>query len=368
MQSFARCRAVFSRRNLRSAIAVVLTVGAVTFGHEAAGSDSASAAPARPGGHRVFDLQAHRGGIGLTTESTIAGFDKALRLGVSTLELDTQVTRDLRVVVSHDRQISGDKCRDTAPAFPSDPQFPYVGKYIRDLTLAQIRTLDCGYRQLPQFPQQQRIAGARIIELRQVFDLIRSRRAWGVHLNIETKVEAGSPEQTMPRELFVARVHQEIVRSGLSRQVTIESFDWGALRVMHRLDPRLPLIALTNKDFLQVGQTGRSPWLGGLDADDFGGDLVRTAKAIPGVTAISPVQGTPQDGTIGDPSFTPYPDARMVADAHRAGLKVIPWTVDDPETMDHFVKLGVDGLITDYPDRLRTVLAANGLALPAPVR
>ncbi|WP_299575715.1 glycerophosphodiester phosphodiesterase family protein [uncultured Williamsia sp.] len=322
-------------------------------------------APARPA--PAFDLQAHRGGIGLTTESTLDAFDTALRLGVTTLELDTQVTRDLRVVISHDRQISRDKCADTAPAGPGDPQFPYVGKYIRDLSLAQIRTLDCGFRQLPQFPTQRRVPGARLLELHQLFDLIRERRAFGVRMNIETKVEAGSPEQTQPRELFVGRVWSEIARSGLARQVTVQSFDWGALRVMHRLAPTIPLVALSNRDFLQVGQPGRSPWLGGLDADDVGGDLVRAARAIPGVTAISPVQGFPQDGRIGDGTFTPYPDRRMVDDAHRAGLRVIPWTVDDPATMRHFIDLGVDGLITDYPDRLRTVMAQAGLRLPRAV-
>ncbi|MBT0566652.1 glycerophosphodiester phosphodiesterase family protein [Williamsia sp. CHRR-6] len=325
-------------------------------------------ASAQPGpSPRSFDLQAHRGGIGLTTESTLAAFDKALRLGVSTLELDTQVTRDLKVVVSHDRQISRDKCRDTAPATVDDQQFPYVGKYIKDLTLAQITTLDCGYRRLTDFPDQEQISGARIIELRELFALIRSRHARHVMMNIETKVEAGAPEQTMPREVFVRRVYAEIARSGLRRQVTIQSFDWGALTVMHRLDRRIPLVALTNRDFLQVGQPGRSPWLGGIDADDFGGDLVRSALSVPGLRAISPVQGFPQNGRFGNPDFTPYPDAQMVADAHRAGLKVIPWTVDDPATMAYFVDLGVDGLITNYPDRLREVLGSRGIALPRPV-
>ena len=106
--------------------------------------------------HRTsFDLQAHRGGIGLTTEESLAGFGKAMRLGVSTLELDTQITEDHKVVVNHDRQVSAQKCRDTAPVTPWDPMYPYVGKYIKDLTLAQIRTMDCGYRQLPGFPEQE---------------------------------------------------------------------------------------------------------------------------------------------------------------------------------------------------------------------
>ncbi|WP_220502287.1 glycerophosphodiester phosphodiesterase family protein [Microbispora sp. H10670] len=65
-----------------------------------------------------FDLQAHRGGIGMTTEESLEGFAKAMRLGVSTLELDTHVTRDEKVVVNHDRQISAQKCRDTGPITP----------------------------------------------------------------------------------------------------------------------------------------------------------------------------------------------------------------------------------------------------------
>lgn len=65
-----------------------------------------------------FDLQAHRGGIGMTTEESLEGFGKAMRLGVSTLELDTQITKDEKVVVNHDRQVSAQKCRDTAPATP----------------------------------------------------------------------------------------------------------------------------------------------------------------------------------------------------------------------------------------------------------
>jgi glycerophosphoryl diester phosphodiesterase len=312
-----------------------------------------------------FDLQAHRGGIGLTTESTLRGFAKAIELGVTTLELDAQVTQDEKVVVTHDRQINGVKCRDTAPAFPGDPEFPYVGDFITNLTLAQIKTLECGYQALPDFPNQEVVTGP-LIELRDVFALVKSYDAKQLMLNIETKVEAGAPAETAPRDLFVRRVWEEIRDAGMSDQVTIQSFDWGALMAMHKLAPELPLVALTNRDFLQVGQPGASPWLGGIDADDFGGDFVAAAASIDGVTALSPVQGFPQNGKISDPGFVPYPDAKMIADAHALGLKVIPWTIDDPATMDYFIDLGVDGIITDYPNRLRQVMAANGMRLPKP--
>jgi glycerophosphoryl diester phosphodiesterase len=316
---------------------------------------------------RTFDLQAHRGGIGLTTESTLAGFAKAIELGVTTLELDTQVTEDQHVVITHDRRISGDKCRDTAPVTPGDPEFPYVGKFITNLTLAQVQTVSCGYQALPNHPAQEVVSGP-MIELSDLFDLVRRYRAGQLMLNIETKVEAGAPHETAPRDVFVRRVWEEIRDAGMLDQVTIQSFDWGALTAMHELDPQLPLIALTNRDFLQVGQPGASPWLGGIDIDDFGGDLVAAVASIDGVTALSPVQGFPQGGRVSDPDFVPYPDHQMVDDAHARGLAIIPWTINDPETMDYFIDLGVDGIITDYPDRLREVMADNGLPLPAPLR
>src|SRR4051812_12659369 len=259
-----------------------------------------------------FDLQAHRGGLGMTTEESLEGFGKALRLGVSTLELDTHVTKDEKVVVNHDRQISAQKCKDTGPVTAGDPMYPYVGKYIKDLTLAQIKTMDCGYQQLPGFPQQEQIKGFRMVELKDVLNLVKSYRANKVTLNIETKVEAGAPTQTAPRELFVRRVFEEIHRSGIEKQVTIQSFDWGSLNEMHKLAPEYPLVALTNFDFLQVGKPGASPWLGGIDADDYDGDFVKAAAAIPGVTALSPVYGLPQNGTVADPDFTFYVDKKMV--------------------------------------------------------
>ncbi|NMD54312.1 MULTISPECIES: glycerophosphodiester phosphodiesterase family protein [Tsukamurella] len=321
------------------------------------GAAPAGAAP------RTVDLQAHRGGLGLQTESTLEGFSAAMRLGVTTLELDTQVTKDRKVVITHDRKVDARKCVDTARATPGDPQYPYVGKYIHELTYAQIRTMNCGYEKVAA--TQRVVEGARIPELRELFDLVRSRRS-PVRMNIETKVEAGAPSETAPRGEFVRAVAGEIARSGLARQVTIQSFDWAALREIGPLLPGAGLIALTNgEQFLQTGKPGASPWLG-LDVDSCGGDWVRAAKAtIPGLTAISPVQGDPQDGGVGDAGFVRFTTPELIRRAHDLGLKVIPWTVNDPATMRALLNDGVDGLITDYPDRARTVLRELGVALPA---
>jgi glycerophosphoryl diester phosphodiesterase len=90
------------------------------------------ALPAAANPKRDFDLQAHRGGLGLVVENTLPAFANALELGVSTLELDVQITEDGHAVVTHDRRVSGSKCLDTAPAFEGDPEYPYVGKYVKN--------------------------------------------------------------------------------------------------------------------------------------------------------------------------------------------------------------------------------------------
>ena len=300
-------------------------------------------------------------------ENTLPAFENALLTGVSTLELDIQITADGQAVVTHDRKISAAKCRDTAPAEPGDPEFPYVGRYIKDLRLEQVRTLDCGSLTLPEHPGQQAAPGERMPLLSEVLDLVHRYRAYGITLNVETKVEAGAPHETAPREQFVQTVVSEVRKARMLRQVTIQSFDWGALMRVREVEPRLPIVALTNYTFLQVDQPGASPWLGGIDIDDFGDDPLLAVTSF-GADAFSPLHGSPQNGSVDDPGYLPYVTAAMVEHAHELGLEVVPWTVDDEATMHKLIDDGVDGLITDYPDRLRSVMTEHGLRLPRAYR
>lgn len=316
----------------------------------------------------VFDLQAHRGGLGLHVESSPHAFSHALELGVTTLELDTQVTKDGAVVVTHDRRPRPDVCQDTAPVVAGDPLFPYMDNYIHELTLEQVRTFDCGSLQRSGHPGQQIHPGQQMMLLSEVFDLVKAYGADGpdgVRMNIETKVEAGAPEQTAPREEFVTAVHEQIAASGLAQQISIQSFDWGALKVMHELAPGMPLVALTNHDFLGIGAATPSPWLGGIDIRDFNGDGVAAAASIDGVVSYSPVATHPdQNCTVGRDGCRPYVTEELVESARAHGLKIIPWTVNNAPTMEYLMDLGVDGIITDYPNVLRDLMAERGLALP----
>lgn len=317
---------------------------------------------------QTFDLQAHRGGLGIHNESSPQAFSNALELGVTTLELDTQVTADGAVVVTHDRRPRTDVCQDTGPVVDGDPMFPYMDNFIHELTLEQVRTLDCGSIQRPGHPDQQTHPGQGLMLLSELFDLVKAHGADGpdgVRMNIETKVEAGAPDETAPREEFVGAVYEAIDESGLGQQVTIQSFDWGALMEMHEIAPDLPLVALTNHDFLGLDSEEPSPWLGGIDINDFDGDGVAAAASIDGVVAYSPVATHPdQSCTVGLDDCRAYVTGEMVESAHSHGLKIIPWTVNNAPTMEYLMDLGVDGIITDYPNILRDLMAERGMELP----
>ncbi|MEM6106418.1 glycerophosphodiester phosphodiesterase [Mycobacterium sp. 050272] len=295
-----------------------------------------------------FDLQAHRGGRGETTEESLRAFAKALELGVSTLELDIVITRDGQPLVWHDPTIDAEKCADTGPAVADDPQYPYVGKLVHELTLAQLRTLDCG-RLLAEFPRAEVVRGNKIATLPEVFALADSYRASNeppVRYNIETKVEADRPSRSAEPQEFVDVILGAVRSAGKVASVEIQSFDWRTLPMVHRAEPSIPLVALYNEETWAPD----SPWLAGVDATAVG-DAVVGALMV-GANIVSPryqlVTGKP-----------------YVDHAHALGLKVIPWTVNDAKAMREQISYGVDGIITDYPTLLRGVMAELGMPLPA---
>jgi glycerophosphoryl diester phosphodiesterase len=311
-----------------------------------------------------FDLQAHRGGLGLTVENTLEAFATALDLGVTTLECDVHVSADGEALVTHDRRINEKHCLDTAPAWPDDADFPYVGKYITRLHADQIRTIDCGSLPHPLHPWQRTVPGVTMPLLSELFALVRERGADDVALNIETKFEAVAPTETAPPERFVRVVAREVQDADLCDRVSVQSFDWSLLRRMRQVEPRVRLNALTRSHYLERGLPGASPWLAGMDIDDYDGNLVAAAAEI-GVDAVSPAHGEPVRMGVDDPQYRPFVTEAMVDDAHARGIDVLPWTVDDPATMHALIDLGVEGIITNYPDVLRDVLAERDMALPS---
>ena len=318
----------------RRRLPVLLGACGLVLGLAACGGGTATPRASAPAADapRTFDLEAHRGGAGLTVESTLAAFGHALDLGVTTLELDTQITRDGRAVVTHDPTVDGRKCRDTAPATPGDPAYPYVGKHVNTLRLAQLRTLDCGSRTLPSFPRQKASPGARMPLLSEVFGLARSRSADSVRFNIETKISAGAPSRDRVGGAVRAgagRRHQDCRgrRPGQHRVVR--------LGFAHADEEGLARSAAGGADGPEEPRGGPA---GGVTVARRHRHRRLRRRRAPGrepfgAAAVSPVHGSPSSSTVDDPSYRPYVTAAMVRNAHRLGIKVIPWTVDDEATM-----------------------------------
>lgn len=318
-------------------------------------------AAATPGGSATaepasFDLQAHRGGRGETTEESLRAFAKAIELGVTTLELDIVLSRDGQPMVWHDPVIEPAKCTDTAPAFAGDPSYPYVGKLVKDLTLQQLRTLDCG-KLLPDFPQAEVVTGNKIATLPDVFALADSYDA-GVRYNIETKVEAEHPEMSAPPGQFVDVILAAVRTAGKTDMVEIQSFDWRTLPMVRVAAPSVPLVALYDETTWVPG----SPWLNGIDPAVVADPIV--GAAMVGADIISPGYSVPYGQTPADHGFTLVADRAYIDRAHAMGIKVIPWTINDAAVMNDQIDAGADGIITDYPTRLRSVMAARGMPLP----
>jgi glycerophosphoryl diester phosphodiesterase len=269
----------------------------------------------------AFDLQAHRGGAGLWPENTLEAFGRALALGVSTLELDVHLTAQDDVVVAHD------------PALAD-------ARRIRRLTRADLP---------PTMPL-----------LRDVAALLEERGADPVRINLEIKYDALDAAQLTSREAFVGKVVDALHIDGLVGRASIQCFDWGVLDRVGDAEPALARNLLVSPKYLRATAEAPSPWFDGLAVD---ADYVRTAAAE-GFTAISPIHGSPFASGVTDPAYRPFATESLIAEAHGAGLAVIPYVVDDEATMRHLVRIGADGLITNRPDRLREMLADEGLDVP----
>ncbi|MDI3313588.1 MAG: glycerophosphodiester phosphodiesterase family protein [Mycobacterium sp.] len=312
--------------------------------------------PPAPAAPAAFDLVAHQGGQGEATGESLRAFAKSLELGVSTLEFDVVITKDGQPLVWHDQRIVPEKCADTGPVLAGDPQYPYVGKLVRDLTLEQLRTLDCG-RPTNEFPCAEVVRGNKIATLPEVFALTDSYRA-NVRYDIETKVDAEHPGASADPREFVDVIVAAARSAGKLDRVDIESFDWRVLSLVHQEQPSIPVAALWN----EKTWTPDSPWLAGIDPAVIGDPVVGAMMA--GANILSPGYSVPSGQTTGDPGFTLVADKTFVDRAHALGLKVIPWTINDADTMRAQIAAGADGIITDYPALLRTVMAGDGMPLP----
>ncbi len=289
---------------------------------------------------QAMEIQGHRGARGLLPENTLPAFERAVALGVDQLELDLGMTRDGVLVVHHDRALNPDIARDADGNWLSGPELLLWHVQYRAVSAFDVGRIRPGSRIADLFPEQEPRDGARIPMLSEVLALGRSPGAEALRFNIEIKISPLEPDATAdPSGLAQASV-EVLEAEGMTGRATIQSFDWRIIREVQARAPEIRTACLTVErswhDNIQRGRPGPSPWTAGLDIDAVGGSVPRLVEQA-GCAVWSPYF---RDLT-----------AETLAEAHSLGLEVVVWTVNDVDDMAALAKLGVDGLITDYPDR-----------------
>jgi glycerophosphoryl diester phosphodiesterase len=301
----------------------------------------------------AFDLQGHRGARGLAPENTLPAFARALSLGVTTLELDTAITEDRVVVISHNPSLNPDITRDKDGKW-----LPKTGPAIHSLTFAELQQYDVGrlkpntdYAKL--FPEQRAVDGTRIPKLAGLFALVKKSGNEQVRFNIETKISPLHPNETLDPESFAKTLVELIQKEGMGARVSIQSFDWRTLQVVQKIAPEIPTVYLSVQrsfDSIAANKPEGSPWTAGFQHKDYG-SVPRMVKAA--------------GGRIWSPYFADITRAKL-KEAHDLGITVVVWTVNEPRQIKKMLDLGVDGLISDRPDLVREAMVERSMALPSP--
>ena len=272
-----------------------------------------------------FDIQGHRGARGLLPENTLPAFRKALDLGVTTLEMDVVISADDQVVVSHEPWMSAEICTkpDGAPVTREEEH----SLRIYSMPYEAVARFDCGLRRPVRFPHQESVAASKPL-LRDVIQMaegvVQESGRPAINYNIETKSRPRwdgklHPDPARFTELLcsVLQDHNVLERS------TIQSFDLRTLREARRMEPQWCTSLLVGKVLAR-----------------FLGLNLRRLGFVPDVYS-------PHHGAL---------TRRLVKRVHRHGMALIPWTINTEDHILAAVGLGVDGIITDYPDRARSVL------------
>ena len=293
------------------------------------------------------EVQGHRGTRGWAPENTLPAFAKALEFGVDVLELDTGITKDGMVVISHDPCLNADFVRDASGSWiqPTSKDNKY-GRCIVDLTFDELQQYDVGRikpctEYAKRYVTQQPVDGTRIPTLAALFAMVKQSGNTRVKFNIETKLSPMARAETVGPQVFVEKLLAVIRDNGMAGRVTIQSFDWRTLQISQRLAPEIPTVYLTAQqkwmDNIGAGNREGSAWTAGLNAREFGDSVPRMVKAA--------------GGQIWSPYFGDVTAAK-ITEAHSLGLKVSVWTVNEAKDIQRMLDWKVDSIIGDYPDRV----------------
>ena len=287
----------------------------------------------------------HRGAAGLVPENTLAAFNKACEIGVNAVELDVLLTKDLKIVVHHDYALKPDIART-----PDGKWLPGDGPAINTITLKELKTYDVGRlkpgtRYAKRYPAQEPVDGERVPTLDEVIELMKKKCNLATELWVEIKTNPEKPALTPAPETVAEAVARILRKQGFAGRACILSFDWRALVHVQKIAPDIPTVYLSllgvRLNNIKPGQPGASPWMAGLDIDDFSGSIPRAVQAA--------------GGRCWAPYYKDLSYSRML-EARQLGLQVFVWTPDSRSRMQLMIEKQVDGIITNRPDILKDMV------------
>ena len=267
----------------------------------------------------TFEIQGHRGARGLLPENSIPGFVIAIREGANVLEMDLCVAKDGNLIVSHEPWMSHTIC--TTPEGNAISESKERQYNLHQMSTGEIQAFDCGMALHPQFPEQrhlpvQKPTLAEVVKVTEEVPLLKSDAKIRYNMEIKHREDL-EPEYCPDAVTFAKTVIAEVRRLGIEDRTCIQSFSADVLNAVHQQAPNMTTAWLTDSD---------------------GPVTAELAKIN-----FKPSIYSPQWEGI---------DANDVHDLQQQNIRVIPWTVNEAEDLFAVMQMGVDGIITDYPDRL----------------
>jgi len=315
--------------------------------------------PHSPEKQKFIEVYGHRGGRSYSPENTIFGYNTALQVGINWADLDIVYTKDRQIIVYHDLFLNSEIVRN------ANGKFVHSKIPVYELTASELQKYDVGMinpksKYASYFPNQVPVSNTHMPLLKDVIEYVDKYSKHKVNFQIEIKTDPTQPNLAPPPNQYAQDLYDVLKKYDLIERVEVHAFDWRYLYALQKLNPKIKTGYLVSsieiKDMKNSDAKIAGLWTGGKLLKDYENSIPKMVKALGGCCY------EPEDITL---------TKEEIDEAHQLGLKVVVWrwpensgTEFDPKLIVRLIDWGLDGIITDDPGRLNSMLAARGYPIP----